>query len=153
MPIPNTSSWVFMICHRRSWSIQAGLAPTNPQYRGRYTSDQTSRDGTYHQGTVWPWLMGPFITAYIRVNGGSEPLAPRQRSGWRHLKSPVRCRSRPYLGNLGPRCPTSSLRMCCSGVECGGSAASIRRGSEANPAYCAQHAGSNSGPKRDTSGV
>ena len=39
------------------------------------------RDGAYHQGTVWPWLMGPFITAYIKVNEGSE-AARRQASEW-----------------------------------------------------------------------
>src|SRR6201982_2387425 len=48
------------------------LAPSDPQYRGRYTGDGVSRDGAYHQGTVWPWLMGPFITAYIKVNGRSD---------------------------------------------------------------------------------
>ena len=47
------------------------LAPTDPQYRGRYTGGPRERDGAYHQGTVWPWLMGPFLTAYIKVNGGS----------------------------------------------------------------------------------
>jgi len=41
------------------------LAPSDPQYRGRYTGDPVSRDAAYHQGTVWPWLMGPFLTAYI----------------------------------------------------------------------------------------
>ena len=54
------------------------LAPSDPHYRGRYTGDGASRDGAYHQGTVWPWLMGPFITAYIKVNGGSE--AARQEA-------------------------------------------------------------------------
>lgn len=57
------------------------LAPTDPQYRGRYTGDGTSRDGAYHQGTVWPWLMGAFITAYIKINGGSD-MARRQAEVW-----------------------------------------------------------------------
>ena len=57
------------------------LAPTDPQYRGRYTGGPTERDGAYHQGTVWPWLMGPFITAYIRVNGGTDILR-RQAAEW-----------------------------------------------------------------------
>jgi len=48
------------------------LAPSDPQYRGRYEGDQRSRDGAYHQGTVWPWLMGPFITAYMKVNGRTK---------------------------------------------------------------------------------
>jgi predicted glycogen debranching enzyme len=48
------------------------LAPGDPQYRGRYEGDQRSRDGAYHQGTVWAWLMGPFISAYIKVNGRTK---------------------------------------------------------------------------------
>src|SRR2546422_1540326 len=57
------------------------LAPSDPQYRGRYTGGPESRDGAYHQGTVWPWLMGPFITAYIKVNGSSE-VARGQAEIW-----------------------------------------------------------------------
>lgn len=44
------------------------LAPTDTRYRGRYGGDWRSRDAAYHQGTVWPWLLGPFCTAYLRVN-------------------------------------------------------------------------------------
>jgi len=47
------------------------LAPSDPQYRGRYEGDAFSRDSAYDQGTVWPWLMGPFVTAYLKVNGRS----------------------------------------------------------------------------------
>jgi glycogen debranching enzyme len=57
------------------------LAPSDPQYRGRYTGDRVSRDGAYHQGTVWPWLMGPFITAHMRVAGGDEAARTRAE-GW-----------------------------------------------------------------------
>ncbi len=57
------------------------LAPTDPQYRGRYTGGPVERDGAYHQGTVWPWLLGPFITAYVKVNGGSD-VARRQAAEW-----------------------------------------------------------------------
>jgi glycogen debranching enzyme len=55
------------------------LAPTDPQYRGRYTGGPTERDGAYHQGTVWPWLMGPFLSAYIKINGGS--VGARKQAG------------------------------------------------------------------------
>ncbi len=57
------------------------LAPNDPQYLGRYTGVSTERDGAYHQGTVWSWLLGPFITAYIKVHGGSEE-ARRQAQAW-----------------------------------------------------------------------
>lgn len=45
------------------------LSPTDANYIGRYEGDPPSRDGAYHQGTVWPWLMGPFITAYVKTFG------------------------------------------------------------------------------------
>jgi predicted glycogen debranching enzyme len=57
------------------------LAPTDPEYCGRYAGDGTNRDRAYHQGTIWPWLMGPFITAYIKANGGSE-AGRRQAEEW-----------------------------------------------------------------------
>jgi glycogen debranching enzyme len=47
------------------------LSPHDPQYRGRYEGDPLSRDGAYHQGTVWAWLIGPFITAHLKVFGES----------------------------------------------------------------------------------
>jgi predicted glycogen debranching enzyme len=47
------------------------LSPQDPNYIGRYEGDPRSRDGAYHQGTVWPWLMGPFITAYVKTFGAN----------------------------------------------------------------------------------
>jgi glycogen debranching enzyme len=57
------------------------LAPSDPLYHGRYTGDGAARDGAYHQGTVWPWLMGPFLTAYMKVDGGSHE-ARMQAEKW-----------------------------------------------------------------------
>lgn len=47
------------------------LAPADPQYIGRYEGGVRQRDGAYHQGTVWPWLMGPFVEAWLRVRGST----------------------------------------------------------------------------------
>ena len=55
------------------------LSPHDPRYRPRYEGDVRSRDSAYHQGTVWPWLMGPFITAYFKVNGRTEEVRQRVR--------------------------------------------------------------------------
>jgi glycogen debranching enzyme len=46
------------------------LAPEDPRYVGRYRGGADARDGAYHQGTVWPWLLGPFAEAWVRVRGG-----------------------------------------------------------------------------------
>ncbi len=43
------------------------LGPSEAGYRGRYTGGPLERDGAYHQGTVWPWLLGPFALAHLRV--------------------------------------------------------------------------------------
>jgi predicted glycogen debranching enzyme len=43
------------------------LSPDDPDYIGHYGGDQLKRDGAYHQGTVWAWLIGPFVTAHLRV--------------------------------------------------------------------------------------
>ncbi len=47
------------------------LSPRDSQYRPRYEGDGRSRDSAYHQGTVWPWLLGPFVSAYWKVHSGS----------------------------------------------------------------------------------
>ncbi len=49
------------------------LAPGDANYHGRYTGTMAQRDEAYHQGTVWPFLIGPFVEAYLRVNGFSCP--------------------------------------------------------------------------------
>jgi predicted glycogen debranching enzyme len=57
------------------------LPRRDPRYRERYEGGITERDTAYHLGTVWPWLMGPFITAYLKVNQRSE-AALRQAEKW-----------------------------------------------------------------------
>jgi len=44
------------------------LAPSEKDYKPRYDGDLRSRDAAYHQGTVWPWLLGPFIDAWLKVH-------------------------------------------------------------------------------------
>lgn len=51
------------------------LSPRDAAYCGRYEGGVASRDGVYHQGTVWPWLMGPFVTAYRKVKDGDPRVA------------------------------------------------------------------------------
>jgi predicted glycogen debranching enzyme len=44
-------------------------APTDPKYVGKYYGARRSRDQAYHNGTVWPWLLGPFVTALLKTKG------------------------------------------------------------------------------------
>lgn len=59
---------------RRLWTPAGprSLAPDDPAYRGRYAGNADARDAAYHQGTVWPWLAGPFIEAWVSVRGGTD---------------------------------------------------------------------------------
>jgi predicted glycogen debranching enzyme len=45
------------------------LAPNHPQYQGHYGGSQLQRDGAYHQGTTWGWLLGSFVLAHLQVYG------------------------------------------------------------------------------------
>jgi predicted glycogen debranching enzyme len=47
------------------------LAPSEPAYAGRYQGDPVSRDRAYHQGSVYPWLLGPYADALLRVRGAN----------------------------------------------------------------------------------
>ncbi len=48
------------------------LARNNPKYVGVYAGDRRSRDNAYHNGTIWPWLQGPFITAFLKTKGYAD---------------------------------------------------------------------------------
>jgi predicted glycogen debranching enzyme len=72
------------------------LSPRDPNYHGRYEGNQWQRDGAYHQGTVWPWLMGGFLSAYLKVNDRSE-AATAQARDWLE----------PLLNQLDAACQNS----------------------------------------------
>jgi len=65
---------VVRVVGERLWTPYGlrSLGPGDRAYRGRYGGDQVERDSAYHQGTVWGWLMGPFISAHVRVKRGSR---------------------------------------------------------------------------------
>jgi predicted glycogen debranching enzyme len=59
------------ICARRLLTSHGlrSLAQGEPGYQGHYVGSPRERDGAYHQGTVWGWLLGPFVLAHLRVYG------------------------------------------------------------------------------------
>jgi predicted glycogen debranching enzyme len=62
-------------CARAELLTAAGLRtldPRDPRYQGTYGGGPEQRDRAYHQGTVWPWLVGPFAEAWLRGFGGGE---------------------------------------------------------------------------------
>ena len=56
------------------------LDPADPRYRPRYAGGVRERDGAYHQGTAWPWLLGPFIEAWLRVRGSTAEAQAEARA-------------------------------------------------------------------------
>jgi glycogen debranching enzyme len=55
------------------------LAPSEPGYVPCYRGGPRERDAGYHQGTVWPWLIGPFVEAWLRVQGDTEAARAHAR--------------------------------------------------------------------------
>lgn len=51
------------------------LSPTDPAYRGAFNGNQERRDEAYHQGTVWPWLIGPYIDVHLRLYNDQQAIA------------------------------------------------------------------------------
>jgi predicted glycogen debranching enzyme len=57
------------------------LAASDSKYKGKYQGGPKERDSAYHQGTVWPWLIGGFIEAYLKVNDHSKQ-SKKTCDGW-----------------------------------------------------------------------
>ena len=70
-PVLDQSYWegVFDVVRQRLLTPVGlrSLAPDHPDYKPKYFGDIRARDAAYHQGTVWPWLIGPFIDAWLRI--------------------------------------------------------------------------------------
>ncbi len=62
---------VVEVCGRVLLTSQGlrSLSPDYPQYQGQYGGNQSQRDGAYHQGTAWGWLLGAFVLAHLKVYG------------------------------------------------------------------------------------
>jgi predicted glycogen debranching enzyme len=56
------------------------LSPTDVRYRARYEGSPSERDGAYHQGTVWPFLLGPFVTSWLKMFGHTDETRTKARS-------------------------------------------------------------------------
>jgi len=62
------------------------LAPAAPGYHGTYAGDLVSRDRAYHEGTVWGWLIGPYVDAYYRATGDAAAALELLRPFAHHLR-------------------------------------------------------------------
>jgi len=71
---PEQQKAVVDICARRLLASHGlrSLAQAEPGYQGHYAGGPRQRDAAYHQGTVWGWLLGPFVLAHLRVYGDRQ---------------------------------------------------------------------------------
>ena len=74
------------------------LGPEEQDYKPRYTGGPVERDSAYHQGTVWPYLIGPFVEAWVRVRGNT-PQAKREARE-RFLEPLLKRRADSGLGHV-----------------------------------------------------
>ena len=72
---------VVQVVEDRLWTPMGprSLAPGEKDYAPHYSGAMSERDGAYHQGTVWPWLAGPFVEAWVRVHGGTAEARAKAR--------------------------------------------------------------------------
>jgi glycogen debranching enzyme len=89
------------VVERQLWTPAGlrSLGPGEPGYIGRYRGDLRQRDGAYHQGTVWPWLTGPFVEAWLRVRGDTPDN--RQAATTRFLTPLLRHFDASAPGHIG----------------------------------------------------
>ncbi|MBI1335863.1 MAG: hypothetical protein GC164_02745 [Phycisphaera sp.] len=81
-PLPLTKQKLVLAAVEKNLLTPFGLRtlpPDDPHYHPRYTGPAFGRDEAYHQGTVWPWLIGPYAEAVLRVGKFSEPA--REKAG------------------------------------------------------------------------
>jgi len=86
------------------------LAQSDPRYIGLYRGDPGMRDSAYHQGTVWPWLLGPFVSGYIKAYGSSTGTLQKV-NGW---LAPLRSHLREAgLGTISEIFSGDPPHNCC----------------------------------------
>ncbi|MBL8746733.1 MAG: glycogen debranching enzyme family protein [Phycisphaerae bacterium] len=87
-PLDQSQRRAVVDCVRRSLLTDRGLrtlAPNDPGYCPRFEGDMTSRDRAYHNGTVWPWLIGPYAEALLRADGFSARARAEARAALQPL--------------------------------------------------------------------
>jgi len=77
----NQAELVVRAVERELWTPMGlrSLAPGEKDYAPHYQGGPSQRDAVYHQGTVWPWLAGPFIEAWVRVHGETPQVRAKAR--------------------------------------------------------------------------
>ena len=96
------------------------LSPNDSRYIGNYEGDPRRRDAAYHQGTVWPWLMGAYITAYVKTHGeiaGREVAAEWLKNFSNHLNEACLGQVSEIFDGDAPHTPRGCVAQAWSVAE------------------------------------
>jgi predicted glycogen debranching enzyme len=88
------------------------LSPDDPRYRRRYGGSWESRDKAYHQGTVWAWLIGPFVEAYLKVEGNKPFAVERCRDILSEFDAMLHQAGLGFIGEIFDAEPPHTPRGC-----------------------------------------
>ena len=89
------------------------LAPSDPAYCPRYEGGVAQRDGAYHQGTVWPWLIGGFVDAWLRVHGdAADQRAEARRRFLAPLEAHLQAAGLGHVSEIADGDPPYTPRGC-----------------------------------------
>lgn len=97
------------------------LAPTDPQYSGRYGGGPAERDAVYHQGTVWAWLVGPFVNAYLKAHGRTPETVGHARNLLAPLVAHLKAACLGHVSEIfdgdAPHAPRGAVAQAWSAAE------------------------------------
>jgi glycogen debranching enzyme len=88
------------------------LSPSDPAYVPTYKGSPLERDSAYHQGTVWGWLIGPFIDAYARVHAGDAGLGAKVARFLRGLEEHMTSAGLGQISEIFDADPPHAPRGC-----------------------------------------
>ena len=90
------------------------LSPNDPRYVSSYTGSPLERDGSYHQGTVWGWLIGPYVEAYLKVNSNSLNSKVRAREIINNFKTHITEATVGQVSEIYDAVPPHTARGCAA---------------------------------------
>jgi len=94
------------------------LSPDHPDYKPKYDGDLRARDAAYHQGTVWAWLIGPFIDAWIKVHPDRRDQARQFLAGFEpHLNQACIGSISEVFDAIEPHTPRACIAQAWSVAE------------------------------------
>lgn len=92
-PVLRRDRWESVVsCVEKEFKVPFGLLTlmrNDPDFNGRFYGDMVSRDGAYHRGTAWGWLLGPFLEALYKTHSNRDQILEYLEDSFKHLDEGV----------------------------------------------------------------